>query len=218
MPPHIRRSFINPDLRLRALDGADGQPSRTIEGYAILFNTESAPFEDTPSRLVVESIAPDAVTRDLLDRSDIKLLFNHDNSRLLARSVNGEGTLTYDIDERGVSFRAELPATPDGDMILELVRRGDLRGCSFCFSADYSDPASVAVRHDRDGDRRKDVIVIRSFTGIYDFSVVTEPAYPDTSVALRALDRADVIAAEPAPLTDTFRATRAIIHRLTRIY
>lgn len=222
MPPVKHTRIYTPSgLNIRAA-GEGEAPSRTIEGYALLFDTDSAPFEDSADRLVVESISPEAVTRELLDTSDIKLNFNHDNSRLLGRSVNGQGTLAYDIDERGVRFSAEMPSTPDGDMILELIRRGDLRGCSFCFSTDYSNADNVEVVKSRDGKREKLTVRHKRMTGIYDFSVVADPAYPDTTVMARALEAASVPEEATEP-TDTEaaeaqRATRAAIRRIKQRY
>lgn len=196
----IRR--IGGTIQYRA--AADGEtPSRRIEGYALLFDTESAPFEDSPARHVVEVISPGAVTRELLDASDIEMNYNHDRARILARSVNGSGSLSYEIDERGVRFAFDAPATTEGDMILEHIRRGDLRGCSFCFSTDYSDPDAVSVEVRREDGREMVTIRHNRMTGIYDFAITPDPAYPDTSVDVRhrinaaIVDR--IIAANPIP-------------------
>lgn len=68
------------------------------------------------------------------------MTMNHDFATLLARSKRGEGTLQYDVDERGVHFSFDAPNTDDGDRALELVRRGDIDGCSFMFSCSYRTP------------------------------------------------------------------------------
>ena len=79
------------DLRVREAEG--DAPSRTITGYAILFNTPSAPLwsdEDSEAR---EVIAPEAITKELLDGCDIKFTMYHDRQLILGRSNKGTGTL-----------------------------------------------------------------------------------------------------------------------------
>ena len=112
---------------LRVREAGEGEaPSRTITGYAILFNTQSAPLWSDDEEEAREVIAPEAVTRELLDGCDIKMTMFHDRQLILARSKNGTGTLTYNVDERGVAFSFDAPNTADGDKALELVRRGDI--------------------------------------------------------------------------------------------
>ncbi|MCM1029740.1 MAG: HK97 family phage prohead protease [Pseudoflavonifractor sp.] len=212
-----RRLSFGGNMQLRAV-GEGEAASRRIEGRAILFDTESLPLEDSETRLVVETIAPGAVTRDLLDSSDIKMNLDHDNRRLLARSVGGEGTLEYDVDDQGVSFAFDAPRTADGDIVLELVRRGDLRGCSFCFATDYSDPARVSVTRRRGEDGRETVAIRHlAMTAIYDFAITADPAYPDTEVAARALGSLAKPAEEEQPTRRLTEATK-LRERINRQY
>ena len=173
------------ELHIR--EAAEGQQSRTITGYAILFNTPSAPIWEYDDEVVREEIAPEAVTPELLAASDIKMTMFHDRQLILARSNKGSGTLSYGIDERGVFFEFEAPHTADGDKALELVKRGDIAGCSFAFSTYYFDDDHVerAVEH-KPG---KTIITnrVKVITGIYDFTLAADPAYPDTSCELREL-------------------------------
>ena len=128
-PETLRREcVVREGVHLR--EAPEGQESRTIEGYAILFNTPSAVLwsEEDGKIEAREIIAPEAVTRELLDASDIKFTLFHDRQLILSRSKQGHGTLSYDIDERGVKFSFEAPHTADGDKAVELVRRGDLAG------------------------------------------------------------------------------------------
>lgn len=172
------------DLRVREIEGQD---SRVITGYAILFDTPSAPLWETSDEVVREVISKDAVSIDLLNSSDIKMTMFHDRQLILARSKNGNGTLSYGIDDKGVYFEFEAPRTADGDKALELVKRGDIAGCSFAFTTYYFDKGYVTrtVEH-IDGKasitNRVDVI-----TGIYDFTLAADPAYPDTSCELREM-------------------------------
>lgn len=188
------------ELHIR--EAGEGQPSRTITGYAILFNTPSAPLWEYDDEVVREEIAPEAVTPELLAASDIKMTMFHDRQLILARSNKGSGTLSYGIDERGVYFEFEAPHTADGDKALELVKRGDIAGCSFAFSTYYFDDDHVerSVEHTPG----KTVITnrVKVITGIYDFTLAADPAYPDTSCELRELltpPAEDLAPEDPAP-------------------
>lgn len=179
-----REIFTASQLRLREIDGKE--ESRTITGYAILFDTPSAPLYEDEEEVIREVIAPEAVSKELLDKSDIKMTMFHNKQLLLARSNKGSGTLSYGIDDKGVYFEFEAPDTADGDKAIELVKRGDIAGCSFAFSTRYYDRAFVeeSVVH---GDKVEVTYRVKVITGIYDFTLAADPAYPDTSVEAREI-------------------------------
>ena len=154
--------------------------SRLISGYAIVFNSDSRVLCDWNGEFI-EQIEPGAVTDELLREADVKCLFNHNRECLLARSYRGEGTLKLEKDETGLRYEFEAPHTIDGDKVLELVRRGDITGSSFAFSAVGDD----AVRYYTDAD---DTLhrVVSKITGLYDVSPVIDPAYTETSVEARS--------------------------------
>lgn len=153
--------------------------SRIVEGYAIVFNQASRKLFDKASKKVfTETIDPRAVTRLFLDDQDIKMLYNHSNDMLLARSTFGIGTLSYEIDDYGVKYRFEMPNTSVGNDVLELIRRGDVWGCSFAFTY-----AKDGIRDEkRNGQNYRTVIQMAS---ISDFSIVVDPAYLGTYVSTR---------------------------------
>ena len=134
-----------------------------------------------------EVISRGAVTRELLDGCDIKMTMFHDRQLILARSNHGRGTLSYDVDGRGVSFSFDAPNTVDGDKAVELVRRGDISGCSFAFTTDYADDEDVERSVVRDGSARKETYTVKHIDGIYDFTLTPDPAYPSTFVENREL-------------------------------
>lgn len=190
-------------------DGENGE-SRLIEGYAIVFGKESVPLSQSRTEVCTEVIAPEAVTRELLDRQNISMTMFHNMELLLARADHGQGTLSYEVDEHGVRFQFEAPRTADGDKALELVRRGDIAGCSFMFSLDPHDKEAVTSEDggtDPDG-RKKTVYTVRRMTGIYDFTLTQYPAYPDTECALRSIVEARALE-ETAAEKDTTAAPAA---------
>lgn len=169
----------------------DGSESRTVEGYAIMFGVESDALWEDEDGKAVEVIAPEAVTRELLDASDIKMTMFHNREKILARSNNGAGTLSYEIDEKGVKFRFDAPQTALGDEALELVRRGDIAGCSFAFGTRYYDESCVKHEVQQVDSKTVELFTVRSILGVYDFTLAADPAYPQTSVTAREL-RAEI--------------------------
>ncbi len=188
------------DLHVREVEGSSA--SRTITGYAILFGVPSAPlyaYDDEEAR---EVIAPGAVTKELLDGSDIKMTMFHDRQLILARSRNGAGTLTYTVDDKGVAFEFEAPNTADGDKALELVRRGDISGCSFMFTTHYYDSAYVARDVQRTDGKTVVTYTVNVITGIYDFTLAADPAYPDTNCEAEARELVAALREADTPAED----------------
>lgn len=184
----VRRELVTLASGLHVRETGEGEaPGRVITGRAIVFDSPSAVLYEDEDCEIREMIAREAITKELLDGSDIKFLLFHDRQLLLARSRNGEGTLKYEIDDEGVSFEFEAPATADGDKALELVRRGDIAGCSFAFSTRYWDGSFVEVSRTREGGKTRIVNRVKVITGIYDMSLVSDPAYPSTSTEAREL-------------------------------
>lgn len=176
-------------MEIRSFDGI-GMPEieqteagNRITGYAIVFNSRSERLYDPFTRReFVEIIDAGAVDEALVKRSDIKALYNHDRNRLLARSTKGEGTLSLSVDENGLRYSFTAPNTEYGREVKELIKRGDLRGSSFAFTFDEND-----VEETRDNDTKLTVRTIKRINGLYDVSVVCDPAYQSTNVGLRSL-------------------------------
>lgn len=217
----ITRTLHTP-AELRVREAGEGEaPSRVITGYAILFGVPSAPLYADAEEEWREVIASEAVTQGLLDGSDIKMTMFHDRQLILARSKNGEGTLKYSIDNKGVYFEFEAPNTVDGDKALELVRRGDIAGCSFAFTTYYYDKAFVERSVAKVDGRSIVTNTVKTITGIYDFTLAADPAYPDTHCEAEARELVSSLKEKPEePKTDNAReqvremrsaASRAIV-------
>ena len=167
------------DCQLRALDN-----SRTIEGYAVVFNERSLFLPDwNKGRMVEEVMMPGSITEELIAKSDVIANIDHDNRRMVARSINGEGSLHLSLDEHGLKFSYEAPMTNDGEAVLQGVRRGDYRGCSFAYTCDED----TGVHYEKnEKDSRALIRYVDEVNGLYDVSVVIHPAYPQTNVDSRA--------------------------------
>lgn len=158
--------------------------SRLIEGYAVVFGVRSQVMYDYKAgQYFEEVIHREAITPELLQRSDIKAVMEHNVERLLARSNRGEGSLRLSVDEVGLRYSFEAPETTDGNDALELVRRGDLSGSSFAFR---STTPSYTVRT-WDKERRIWLYERKGFDSLHDVSITADPAYVQTSVDVRSL-------------------------------
>lgn len=161
-------------------DSDQGDASRIIRGYAIVWNVPSVVLCDNFGTFV-ETIDRHALTPEKLATFDIRALLEHNPERLLARWRAGTGTLKLSIDDHGLLYEFEAPRTPDGDTCLELVRRGDIIGSSFAYLCD--EDSVIWGRADGGTPTR----LVTSITYMEDVSIVSRPAYDQTSVTARDL-------------------------------
>lgn len=162
----------------RAAEGESEENSRVIRGRAIVFNQPTTLWEEE-DRVVREVIAPEAITDETLAASDIKMTMHHNPEKVLARSKRGTGTLSYTRSEEGIDFEFEAPNTEDGNTALELVKRGDIDGCSFWGYVEYD---TTDYTHSEEDGKKVTLCTIRSITNIVDFTLTPSPAYEQTEV------------------------------------
>ena len=186
-------------LQLR--EPQEGQTeSREIEGRPIVFGVRSVnltPWSST--RKVYEVLEPGCISRELLQKSDVVLNLNHNSDvvNVLGRYRNNpdKDTLTLELRGDGIDCRCDLPKTNNANDTLELIRRGDITGMSFAFADDYEDTENgVSYERTNDVEDGKEVWLrhVKKITGLYDVSIVTHPAYEQTSVGTReASERID---------------------------
>lgn len=153
---------------VRAAPAAENGALR-FEGYAAVFNSFS---EDLGG--FREMILPGAFSNGVND--DVRCLLNHDPNYVLGR--NKAGTLKLEQDERGLKFEVTAPDTAWARDLYKSVQRGDIDQCSFGFSVM---PDGETWRRTPTGDER-----ILSALRLYDVSIVTYPAYPDTTAGVRS--------------------------------
>lgn len=184
----------------RAAVGADKE-SRKVSGTPIVFGKRSVLMYDADYGTCYETIERGAITPDLL-QGDIVACINHDPSQILARSTGGEGSLHLEIGEDGVRMEFDAPDTCYGNVAYEGCMRGDFQGMSFGFVSNPDEDWSYTKEKDDDG---KPVYVrhVNKIRGLFDVSIVTHPAYPDTGVEARSL-KAEFAKAE-APHGDEVR-------------
>ena len=187
---------------LQVREAGEGQEqSRKVVGTPIVFGVRSNNLTPWSSyREVYEVMEPGCISDELLRESDIVLNLNHSNkvTDILGRCQNGEGTLKLTRNLRDIGAECDIPETSAGNDTLVLINRGDISGMSFAFEDDYEDSENGVSyermkNEDHDG---KEVWVrhVKRVTALYDVSIVTHPAYEQTSVATReqseAIDKA----------------------------
>lgn len=139
-----------------------------LEGYAAVFNKLSENLGGFR-----EKISPGAFKK-AIRTSDTRMLFNHDQNYVLGRK--GAGTLTLKEDDRGLLVRANPPLW--ANWIIESIDRGDISQMSFGFMTERDE-----------WDHKENIRTLLEVSELVDVSPVTFPAYPDTTIALRSLEK-----------------------------
>lgn len=152
--------------------------SRQVEGYAVVFNST------TDLGWFTEEIDPHAF--DDADMSNVYLLGNHDENIVLAGTSNN--SLEWDINETGVYQRANVIDTSTGEDWLKLVKNGLINKQSFAFTIAEGGEVWSKVN----GREHRTITKIEK---LFDFSLVTYPAYADTTAFSRS-NQVDELALE----------------------
>ena len=152
--------------------------TRSITGLAIPVESQSQLLGGK----FYETISREAVTDNLINSNDIRLLYDHDPScGCLARCKYGEGSLRLYVEDDGLHFETELPNTQLGNSILEGLRRGDVDALSFGF---FVGKDNWTKNSDGTYNRRVDEI-----SKLIEISLLdVRAAYSDTEVAMRSID------------------------------
>jgi HK97 family phage prohead protease len=147
----------------------------TVEGYASTFD------QSYNMGWYQETVQRGAFTRTLKSNPDVRFLVNHDGLPL-ARTKSVPENMTLSEDSTGLAVRATLDATdPDVRRLVPKMQRGDLNQMSFAFGI---------VAEDWTDDNKQRSLTELSLTG-GDVSIVTYPANPNASIALRARQMVD---------------------------
>ncbi|HHV63831.1 MAG TPA: HK97 family phage prohead protease [Peptococcaceae bacterium] len=163
----IRQARSQP-TQFRA-EESDGK--KYIEGYFAVFG---GIYELWPG--ATESIDSNAFDGALED--DIRALINHDTTLVLGR--NKAGTLELKVDKKGLWGRVEInEKDQDALNLYARVERDDVNQCSFGFDILEED-----TEYHEDGSVHWTIKRVK----LYEVSVVTFPAYEDTSVQARKKD------------------------------
>lgn len=165
------RRYFKTDIKIeRRKDG-----SAVVEGHAAVFNSRSENLGG------FTEIIHDGAFDDVLG-DDVRALFNHDSNLILGRTPN---TLNVSVDSRGLVFKYESPDTTYARDLLVSLERGDISQSSFGFNIAAVD-GSEWIEDEETGAVTRH---IKKVSRLFDVSPVTFPAYAQTDVALRSLDK-----------------------------
>lgn len=183
--PSPRSGFIAPLRSVEWRESGAGAGEFTFTGIAVLFNTWS---EELWTRYgsFRERILPGAFDDVLARGADVRLLVNHDDNLVLARTKSG--TLELSADGEALRVWARVAPTSYANDLRMVMARGDVDQMSFQF--DFDPDAGAEDRWYQDaktGETRRDLIRV---SDLYDVSPVTFPAYVDTQAAMRELRKA----------------------------
>ncbi len=163
------RRVVPAEVRVELGDGEKRRPR--IEGYAAVFDQESVDLGGF-REVIHRGTFADSVVED-----DIRGLVNHNADLVLGR--NRAGTLELREDDHGLAFVLYPPNTAAARDLLVSMERGDVDQMSFGFEAvrdRWETDERGALRH---------LLEAR----LFDVSVVTFPAYPQTSAEAREESR-----------------------------
>ena len=150
----------------------DENKKMIVEGYAIVFDEETLIGDE--ERGFIEVIDKGALAST--NMKDVPFKYNHnDVTLILARTRNG--SLSLDVDEKGLKIRAELIDTTSNVDIYKSIVAGLLDKMSFAFTV-------KSQSWDRSGKIPKRTIT--AIDRLFDVSVVDLPAYDQTSIQASA--------------------------------
>lgn len=152
------------DIKAREKD--DG--SYIVEGYATTLDDPYVLWKDGDVE-VKEQIARTAF--DGADMSDVIFLYNHEGM-VYARQKNG--TLTLDVDERGLKVTADLGSIASSRELYEAIQSGLVDQMSWAFTV-----------KEEAYDKEQRLRTITKVDKVYDVSAVSIPANPATSISAR---------------------------------
>lgn len=148
--------------------------SNRLVGYAAVYGALS---EDLGG--FREQIRAGAFDASLAAGVDVRALFDHSTDKVLGRISNG--TLRLASDKTGLRVEIDLPeGVSYANDLRQLIARGDVNQMSFGFMVPPGGDS---------WERRADGVNLRTLHQIdlHEVSVVSIPAYPDTSIALRSM-------------------------------
>jgi HK97 family phage prohead protease len=176
--------MITNDRLYRSFDYAlSDQQDYIIEGVPVVFNTETILYEADGFQ-IREMI--DANAFNGANMSDVVLVVDH-AGRPMARTKNG--SLDLQVRNDGLHMRADVSVSELGRTVYPEVKGGLFDKMSFAFTVaeeEYIREKSFTTR------------IIKRIDTLFDVSIVTRPAYEQTSVVARSFAEAEVEARRKA--------------------
>lgn len=148
---------------------------RKLEGYAAVFSEEYTELNDRWGDKFFEKVTKGAFTKTLNNSERDKfMLVNHNWNKVVGRS--GENLILSE-DEKGLRFELTVPNTTEGNDLLENVRLGLIKGCSFGFNI-----IKQVTRWDDNWNFYREITEV----DLFEISATPIPAYTDTEISARS--------------------------------
>lgn len=170
------RRFCVTGIEVRKSDA--GTSPTVFRGYAAKFNSLSNDFGGWKER-----IAPGFFDSVLAD--DVRILRDHEPSLILGRTRAGTGRIG--VDQIGLWFEYDDPQTTYSRDLAISIDRQDVNQCSFAFLPVME--GGDMWEQMPDGTYMRTLLKCQQ---LFDCSVVTFPAYEDTSVASREFKKIQI--------------------------
>lgn len=178
-----RRFFHMRDVEWR--DSGSGSEEYTFTGYPVVFDSWSELLW-TPRGVFRERFLHGSFEDVLANQPDVRLLKNHNKDLVLARTKSG--TLEITEEEEALRNWARIAKTSYATDLKISMDRGDIDQMSVAFELDYDLGAEDRWYEDKKtGEIKHDIIKV---SDVFDQSIVTFPAYAETSAVMRDLQRA----------------------------
>lgn len=166
--------MISKDREYRSFDFQTDEAERRITGTPVIFNSPTVMYEWDGIKYY-EQI--DSRAFDEANMRDVVLVVNHGGTPA-ARTKNG--TLKLDVRSSDVVMEADLSKSSVGPALREDIKNGVYDKMSFAFT----------VKQDSYNKETR-TRTIEKIDRLYDVSVVTFPAYEQTSVQARSFFEAE---------------------------
>ncbi|HUW21515.1 MAG TPA: HK97 family phage prohead protease, partial [Candidatus Bathyarchaeia archaeon] len=173
----VERRFVANDVAEIRLKEEQDKPTKIV-GYFAKFNKLSRNLGGFKEKIEPGFFA------DAIKNSDTVDLFNHDFNYILGRK--SAGTLRVWEDDVGLAYECDAPTTQlIKDLVISPIRRGEITGNSFGFTMNGN---GDVWEEDEEG-RVVRTLKKNGCRSLIDGSQVVNPAYLDTSVALRSMEK-----------------------------
>lgn len=164
------RVVMLPDIQFRTVKRGDEEANDyRVEGYATTWDDPYVLYEFDGVKYM-EQIDKNALTG--ADLSDVIMLYNH-TGMVYARLSNG--TLTIQINEKGLYIQADLSSTQESRQMWEAINAGLVTQMSWAFT--------VEEESYNEKTHTRTILKVRK---VYDVSAVSLPANPNTDISARS--------------------------------
>ena len=159
-----------------ATNAAVEEDKKIVQGVVNKPTQKSEILHDKNGKSFIEMIMPNAFAEAIEQAENIRLLLNHDKSKILADTKSG--SLIIEEKDGQVTMKAELVDTSDGKDAYELVKKQLSGGLSFGFQTIEDDWEQIDGMYQR---KIKKMV-------LSEISIVSDPAYSQSSVEARSIE------------------------------